>query len=215
MFRWDRVIDPLDRVYGLITFQHGHEYRNQTGIPGAAAAGNIWSQRTNFNAIADWTRILSPNMILDVRASFGRFTSYFPDANLNAGVTAASLGITIPHAPTSNFAVPPRFTIDQFSDLFGNGANLYTWGTDNQWNIAPTFTTTRGKTTLKFGADLVYAMNGAGNIGQANGQLGFTRYGTQQYPLYSGGASDGAGVADLLLGIPGSGFVDWNDTYTV
>jgi len=121
--------------------------------------------------------------------------------------------MTIPHAPTSNFSVPPRFTIDQFSDLFGNATNLYTWGTDNQWNVAPTFTTTRGKATLKFGADLVYAMNGSGNIGQANGQLGFTRYGSQQYPLYSGGSSDGAGVADLLLGIPGSGFVDWNDTY--
>jgi len=213
MFRWDRVIDRNDRFYALFTFQHGHEYRNQTGIPGPAAGGNIWTQRTDVNGIADWTRILSHNMIFDLRASFGRFTSYFPDAITNSGVTPASLGMSIPHAPTSNLNQPPHITIDQFSDLFGNSSNLYTWGTDNQWNIVPTITTTRGTKTIRFGADLVYAMSGSGSIGQANGQLGFTRYATQQYPLLAGASTVGSGIADLLLGMPGSGFIDWNDTY--
>lgn len=213
MFRWDRVIDANDRFYALFTFQHGHEYRNQTGIPGAAAGGNIWSQRTNVNGIADWTRILSPSMIFDLRASFGRFTSYFPDGNAASGVTAKDLGMNVIHAPTSTTNFPPRFTIDQFSDLFGNSTNLYTWGTDNQWNIVPTITLTRGTKTIRFGVDLVYAMRGSGSIGQANGQLGFNRYATQQYPLRAGSSTDGAGIADLLLGQPGSGFVDWNDTY--
>ncbi|MCU1263643.1 MAG: hypothetical protein JWO80_6528, partial [Bryobacterales bacterium] len=220
MFRWDRVIGSNDRVYALFTFQHGQEYRNQTGIPGAAAAGNINSERTNFNLITAWTRVLSSTAVLDIRASFGRFTQYFPDTQLTSGVTAASLGMTgLPHAPTSNFGAPPRVVIDQFSDLFGVGGsngspgNLYTWSTDNQWNVAPTITMTRGSKTIKFGLDLVYAMQGTGSIGQANGQLSFTRYGTQQYPLSSGGTSVGSGVADLLLGVPGAGLVDWNDTY--
>lgn len=213
MFRWDRVIDANDRFYALFTFQHGHEYRNQTGIPGAAAGGNIWSQRTNVNAIADWTRILSPTMIFDLRASFGRFTAYFPDGNTASGVTAKDLGMSVVHAPTSTTDFPPRFTVDQFSDLFGNSSNLYTWTTDNQWNIVPTITLTRGTKTIRFGVDLVYAMRGSGSIGQANGQLGFNRYATQQYPLRAGSSTDGSGIADLLLGQPGTGFVDWNDTY--
>ena len=216
MARWDRVIDANDRFYALFTFQHGHEYRNQTGIPGAAASGNIWSQRTNVNGIADWTRILTPTAILDVRASFGRFTSYFPDANTASGVTAQSLGMNVIHAPTSTTDFPPRFTIDQFSDLFGNSSNpsnLYTWSTNNQWNIVPTVTLTRGTKTIRFGVDVVYAAIGSGSIGRANGQLGFTRYGTQQYPLRAGNSTDGSGIADLLLGLPGSGFVDWNDTF--
>jgi hypothetical protein len=212
MFRWDRVIDERDRVYALFTFQHGHEYRDQT-FPGPSASGNIWTQRTNFNIISDWTRIISPTWIFDLRASFGRFTSYFPDAPLGSGVTPQSIGMNIPHAPTSMGTSLPRFQVDQFSDLFGNGSNLFTWGTDNQWNIVPTFTTTRGTKTIRFGADLVYAMQGSGNIGQANGQLQFTRYGTQQYPLRAGSSTDGSGMADLLLGIPGAGFIDWNDTY--
>ncbi len=56
-------------------------------------------------------------------------------------------------------------------------------------------------------------MQGSGNIGQANGDLSFNRYGTQQYPLSAGSSTVGAGIADVLLGVPGSGFADWNDTY--
>src|SRR5258707_7902828 len=50
MARWDRVIDDKTRVNGVLTFQHGEEYRNQNGFPGLAAIGNIHSQRTQFTA---------------------------------------------------------------------------------------------------------------------------------------------------------------------
>lgn len=210
--RWDHAFNELSRLSTTVTFQHGQEYRNQTGIPGPAASGNIGSERTNFNAITNWTRIF-PRAIFDVRASFGRFTQIFPDAELRSGVTGQSLGISVPRAPTSPGDFPPRLVLDQFSDLFGNAANVYTWATDNQWNVVPTVTLIRGTKTLKFGADLVYAMRGNGNIGNANGQLQFNRYATQQYPLRAGSSTDGAGIADVLLGIPGAGFVDWNDTY--
>jgi Carboxypeptidase regulatory-like domain len=214
MVRWDRNLGDKDKVNAMVTFQHGQEYRNQTGIPGPAASGNINTQRTNVNFIASWTRILTPSAMLDVRASFGRFTAYFPDANSANVVTAKDLGMTgAIHAPTSTGDFPPRILIDQFANLFGNSSNLYTWATDNQWNIVPTVTMTRGNRTIKFGVDLVYAMRGSGNIGQSNGQLSFTRYGTQQYPLTTGASTVGSGIADVLLGIPGSGFVDWNDTY--
>ena len=213
MFRWDRTIDANDRFYTLFTFQHGQEFRNQTGIPGAAEAGNIHTQRQPINIIAAWTRILSPTTVLDVRASFSRFTSFFPDTDLTSGITATSLGFTnFAHAPTSTLDAPPRILIDQFANLFGNGANLYTWGTDNQYNLAPALTMTRGSQTLKFGLDLSYAIQANGNIGQANGELNFDRYGTQQYPLTSA-TNVGAGIADVLLGVPGAGFVDWNDTF--
>src|SRR5260370_3337056 len=91
--RWDRILGDTDRIYALFTFQHGHEYRNQTGIPGIAAGGNIWSQRTNFNVIAAWTHILSPVAIFDLRAPFGRFTSVFPHAKPAAGITAQDIGM--------------------------------------------------------------------------------------------------------------------------
>ena len=215
MVRFDRVISEQDRLNVTFTFQHGQEYRNQTGIPGVAASGNINSQRTNINIIASWTRILSPSAIFDVRASYGRFTSLFPDADLSVGITAKDLGMTnMIHAPTSTSEFPPRILTDQFSNLFGNGSNLFTWASDNQWNLVPTITVTRGKKTIRMGVDMVYAGRANGSIGQTNGQFSFNRSATQQYPLRAGtAASDGSGIADLLLGAPGSGFLDWNDTY--
>ena len=212
--RWDRVISERDRVYAMFTFQHGQEYRNQTGVPGPAASGNINSQRSNFNIISSWTRILSPTAIFDLRASFGRFTSFFPDADISSGITAKDLGMTnMIHAPTSTTDFPPRFITDQFASLFGNGANLFTWGSDNQWNVVPTFTMTKGKRTIRFGVDMVYGARASGSIGQTNGQFSFNRSATRQYPLRGGGTSDGSGIADMLLGAPGTGFLDWNDTY--
>src|SRR5439155_20614578 len=135
---------------GLGTCRHSRESRKQAGLPGLGASGTINSQRTKMNFIADWTHSLSPSAILDVRASFGRFTAYFPDADVASGLTAKDLGITgAAHAPTSTTDFPPRIVVDQFSNLFGNGSNLYTWSTDNQWNIVPTVTISRGAKTLK------------------------------------------------------------------
>ena len=214
MGRWDRVLGEKDRIYTLVTWQHGQEYRNQNGILGVAASGNMNSQRTSLNLIADWTRILSPSAVLDVRLSYGRFTSIFPDADISSGLTAKDLGMTkMIHSPTSTTDFPPRFIIDQASNLFGNSGNLFTWSTDNQWNLAPTITMTRGKQQFKMGVDLVYAMRGSGNIGRTNGQFSFDRSVTRQYPLRSLSSSDGSGIADVLLGAPGSGLLDWNDTY--
>jgi len=42
MARWDHNFDQNNRLYGILTFQHGHEFRNQNGFPppaqGAQAA---------------------------------------------------------------------------------------------------------------------------------------------------------------------------------
>ena len=212
--RWDHLMGNSDRLGVTFTFQTGYEWRDSTGIPGPAASGNTWSQRTDQNYIASYTHIISPTMLLDVRGSFGRYTPYMPHANLTADVTAQDLGMTnIPHAPTVSKSYPPRFLVDQFSNLFNNNANMYTWETDNQWNLAPTLTMTRATHTIKIGVDLIYAAIGTGSIGEATGQFSFTRVGTQRYPLRAGNTSDGAGVADLLLGVPGAGLVDWNNTF--
>ncbi|MGH9723255.1 MAG: hypothetical protein ACRD8O_23845, partial [Bryobacteraceae bacterium] len=161
------------------------------------------------------TRVLSASAIFDIRMSFGRFSSRFPNVDDSFDVTPRTLGMTgMIHAPTSTASTPPRLAIDQFSNLFGSGGNVQTSSAANQWNIVPTATVTRGARTFKFGVDLVYAMQAAGDIGLANGYLQFTRWGTQRYPQRSAlNAQDGSGVADVLLGIPGGGQIDWNDTY--
>ena len=91
--RWDHIFNENDKLNFTFTFQHGQEYRDSTGFGPPAGSGDVGSQRTNQNYIISWTHVVSPTTLLDVRASYGRFTSFFPrwtDFNL----TAADVGIT-------------------------------------------------------------------------------------------------------------------------
>ena len=215
--RWDHIMGNADRVSVTVTFQHGHEYRDSTGIPGPPAGGDIYHERTDQNYIASYTHILSPTALFDVHASFARYTDYSPRQDISSGVTSQTLGMTaLIRAPTVNANYPPEFLFGSaFTDLFGlsSNANEFNWESDNQWDIAPAFTLTRGTHTIKAGADLNYAAIAIGNTGMANGEFTFNRTATQHYPLHSVNASDGNEIADLLLGTPDAGFIDWDPSF--
>lgn len=102
MVRWDHIFSDRDKFYTLITYQHGQEYRDSTGFGPPAGSGDVGSQRTDQNYILAWTHTLSPTAVLDVRGSFGRFTSDFPRYT-DFGLTADKLGSprqsTRPHSP--------------------------------------------------------------------------------------------------------------------
>jgi hypothetical protein len=100
--------------------------------------------------------------------------------------------------------------MDDANSIIGNS---YSWGTDNQWDLAPSMTHTRGKHTMHYGGEISYRLNASGDLGRANGQLDFRRGWTQQYSGRSQGQLDGSGVASLLLGYPQSGYVEWRDTF--
>lgn len=210
MGRWDHNAGAKDRLYAMFTFQHGHEFRSQNGFPPPAEYGNTFSQRTTQTYIADWTHILGPTSILDVRISFGRYTSYFPDGARDTALTAQSLGMTMPHPPTTKTDQAPRIQLNNYSDIIGNN---YTWGTQNQWDFAPSVTQTHGTHTLHWGFEFVYAGVAQGDIGRANGQFKFDNGWTQQYADRNRDRFDGSGIASLLLGLPVSGYIDYNDTY--
>ena len=209
--RWDHNFGDRDRLYGLVTYQHGTEIQNANGFPGPASIGSGTSERTNQNYIAEWTHILSPSTIFDLRASFGRFTEYFPESSCLTCLTAQSLGILkMPRPPTVPGDTAPRVDLDLYSSIISNS---YTWSTQNQWDLAPSFTYVRHGHALHFGLEFAYNALGNSGPGRANGEFSFTRQWTQQYPLLNRGALDGSGVADLLLGLPDSGFVDYHDSF--
>ncbi len=208
--RWDHVLGERDRFNVVVSFQKGWEDRNQNGYPPPAQSGNIISQRQPQHYIANWTRILTPSGVLDVRASFGRFTSYFPNGLRNYAFTPEQLGMKMPRPATVNQPALPRIELDLYSTIIGN---KYDWNTSNQWNFAPSVTKTHGTHTTKFGGEYAYIAQGKGNIDLANGLFKFDRTWTRQYTDRDGGRGDGSGVASLLLGMPASGYINWNDTY--
>ncbi|MBI3680355.1 MAG: carboxypeptidase regulatory-like domain-containing protein [Acidobacteria bacterium] len=211
MGKWDHIFSAKDRLTVTVSYQHGYEWRNQNGFPVPIDTGQIYSQRTTQHYILNWNHILTPTTIFDIRASFGRFTSYFPDGELENGFSPQDLGIRkMPRAPTSSRNLAPRINLDQYTSIIGN---TYTWSTQNQWSITPTMTRVHGKHTTHIGGEFAYAGIGSGNIGRANGEMSFSRTWTQRFADRAGNRFDGSGIADLLLGLPGSGFIDWNDTF--
>jgi hypothetical protein len=210
--RWDHVFGERDRLYAMFYFQQGKEYRNNNGFDPPAQRGNIWSHRRPQGYIADYTRMISPAKVLDVRLSFTRFTSFFPDGEDDYSFTYDKLGIKrMPPVPTvGDRRTAPTFTMDDYPQVIGNS---YSWSTDNHWDFMPSVTHTKGTHTLHYGLELARRLYGSGNPGQANGQLGFGRSTTQQYTGRNLGSTDGSGIASLLLGVPNGGGIDFNDTY--
>jgi Carboxypeptidase regulatory-like domain/TonB-dependent Receptor Plug Domain len=221
MVRWDHIFSEKDKLHVIFTFQHGGEYRDHTGFGPPAGSGDVGSERTNQNYIISWTRVISPTTLLDVRASYGRFTSYFPRWT-DFELTAQDVGMTqMITAPSTDLRSVPRIRLGsntagdptQFTGLFASvGDHLFTWNTDNQWNLAPSLTQTRGRHTLRIGGEVVYYARGAVAPGFGTGSFNFNSVWTQQFPDTRRNGFDGSAVASLLLGTPENGFVDWNDS---
>ena len=149
------------------------------------------------------------NTVLDARLSFGRFTQFLPDSSGAGGLTAADLGMAIPRPPTITTDNPPRFNLESFSSIIGN---TYTWNSQSQWDAQPNVIQTHGRHVLHFGAEFVHAAIGGAGPGRANGEFTFGRAWSGQYTRGSLNARDGSSIADLLLGTPQSGFIDYNDS---
>src|SRR5437764_1232926 len=145
MGRWDHIFSESDKFYALVTFWHGTEYRNSTGFAPPAGSGDINSARTDQNYIADWTHILSPTTVLDVRGSYGRYTTTFPRYT-DPTFTADKLGISQAfNAPTGLLNTVPVINLVNYTQLFGLvNSNSLEFSTYNQWDFAPSVTMTRG-----------------------------------------------------------------------
>jgi hypothetical protein len=175
MGRWDHVFGHNGRFYALVTYQHSSEFRNQTGFPQPAEFGDIYSQRTQQSYIADWTHIVSPTAVLDIRGSFGRFTSVFPRTR-SFDFTAAQLGMMkMIESPNSiHHGIAPAFTMQDFTQVFDNYTN---WNSYNQWDFLPSLSVTKGAHSLHYGFEYMYTMRPIGDIGRANGGLTSTATG--------------------------------------
>ncbi|MGH9914258.1 MAG: TonB-dependent receptor domain-containing protein, partial [Pyrinomonadaceae bacterium] len=216
--RVDHVFDDRNRIYGVYTYQNGFEDRNQNGFPPPAEVGNIISNRQDRNFLLDYTRVMSPTRVLDVRLSVGRFDERFPDGERDLDFTADQLGINIPHPPTVDRNTAPRINLGDYNSIIGN---TFSFSADNQINFAPSMTQTIGRHTLHYGLEFSRIARANSGPGRANGELTFFRNVTQQFRGRSQSGLDGYSVASLLLGIPNGsppntpegGFIDFNDSF--
>lgn len=224
--RWDHNFGDRDKFNLLFSEFHGYEFRSSTQYAPPVATGNTDNNRTFTGLNADETHVFSPSTVLDVKASYFRFTQLTPGYTAAAqAITAGSVGMTnMPHAPTVSNGVIPNINIAGFTGaLFGSGS--YSWSPYNRWIFAPSVSNTRGKHALRFGMEVSYEAKGNVAPGNAYGTFEFgqslTQQATDHASTTNGGTDTYLGVASLLLGMPISqgnttaGSIDNNASYYI
>ena len=208
MARIDHVFDDNNRMYGVFTMQRGNALRNSNGFPPPAATGApMYGRRNTVNVILDATHVFSPAMVGDFRASFGRYMNYAGHGDANTGLTAGSLGIKMPAIPTTPVQTAPNISVANYATVVGNDTiiNVY-----NYWDVSPNVTHTHGRSTLHYGVQYRAYQFADKGVGNARGTFTFGTPFTQQNPFTA--ASDGSGLASLLLGYPTAGAVQHKET---
>ena len=219
IIRYDHNFGTKDKFNAMFSEFHGFEYRSSNGFAPPLALGNTYNNRTFTGINLDETHVLSPSMVLDVRANYFRFVQLTPGYTSQAqAITPQSIGMTnMIEAPTVTTAVIPNIAVTGFStgspgpQFFGAGS--YSWSPYNSWQFTPNLTWTRGRHTFKAGFEAHYEARGTVNPGNAYGTFTFDSSWTRQESTKNVLTNDQYNsVASLLLGLPQSGSIDNNAT---
>ncbi len=164
------------------------------------------STRVPRNWGVDWTYMLRPNMIFDLRGGLSRYEAAFGNS-FGANYDPRQLGF--PSSLVSQFTRLefPRFNIGDYSEIGANG--VLTYSTQDAWSLQPNATWMLGRHNLHFGAEFRRYNDNNLNPGLASGVYNFDEAWTQANPQRADSASGNA-FASFLLGLPASGSVDRN-----
>jgi hypothetical protein len=206
--RVDYNLSDATRIYGIFAWWSGLTSRNSNGIPGPGATGGISSYRSSLTQVIDVTHTFSSSRVGDIRVSFNRAFNLDPSGSVAAGessLTAGDLGLNMPSIPTSSANYAPSFSLgDSYPSLVGNTVSPQMFET---YDASPSFTQVVKQHNLHFGAEFsLYHFVNTG-VGNHNGSFAFSTGFTQQNPQQV--KKDGSVYADLLLGYPGSGSIQW------
>lgn len=211
MVRGDYNTSDKTRWYSTYEWQHGHEFRNSSGFPGAAENGNIDHSRNNMVASQDMTHIFSPTIVGDFKLSFARFAEPEFNGNLAAQKGIGTLGLKYPFSGAVVYQnlLPQIGFSEIYPQLVGNqySSNIYT-----NTVFDADFTMNHGRHTIEFGGEVGEYNFAAAPGGSPNGDFHFGTAVTQYNPTKRNelsGINDGNDIASLLLGYPDGGGVDW------
>jgi hypothetical protein len=204
--RVDYNFTDRTRFYGEFAWWSGLEYRNNSGLPGPAANGNINNYRSSLTQVLDLTHTFTPHLVSDVRLSFNRSWNRGPNGAVSAGLaklSASDLGLTMPAIPTTSRQWAPEIHMnDGFPQLIGNTGDPSIFET---YDLGPSITQVIKQHNLHYGVEIALYHDITGGVGQPNGRFNFDDGFTQNDPYTN--HQDGSVIASLLLGYPGSGSV--------
>ena len=203
----DARVDQMIGSKNLIFARYTYKNRRVTGIPTAPAFANPGTPSlpaVGLNSLPEldealavaWNYTITPTIVNELRGGFSnsRLSSTY---GVTAQGVANALGLTgLPSPPPAGADVIPQIVISGFSPL-GNQSQNANQGTKQ---LLDTLTWTKGKHTIKFGADYrrLHSTMGEAFFNNLEGNYAFN--GSVLSSLLGGGAA--TPLAGFLLGFP-------------
>jgi hypothetical protein len=203
----DARVDEMIGSKNLVFARYTYKNRRVTGIPTAPAFANPGTPSlptVGLNSLPEldqaltvaWNYTISPTVVNELRGGFSnsRLASTY---GVTAQGVASALGLTnLPSPPPADASIIPQIVISGFSPL-GNQSQSANQGTKQ---LLETLTWTKGKHTLKFGADYrrLHSTMGAAFYNDLEGSYTFN--GSVMSALLGNGAA--TPLAGFLLGYP-------------
>jgi hypothetical protein len=194
----DYIASSKDNISGRFT----RAFQNNPAANSFTLLGNGFSTTPIYNIVGDWSRTIGTNLVNDARFGWSHIT-------LNQGTSWASgvgqFGNTIGIGNGNPTGIDGMLNI-----VFGNSA-LSNFGTTEQttsfddkvWQAEDAVSWTRGRHSIKFGAQLNHQIVKTFYAGN-NGQLGIMEFDGRftSNTIGSAGTGAGDGGADFALGLP-------------
>lgn len=216
-YQYDQYIARIDhsftdntRIYGLYTRQNNNQFQGNNMFPNEASTQGTQPQ-TDWNIIFDLMHILSSSRVLDVKASYGKYvTTSFNGVAIQKDFQASKLGLNMPMVGTVGKSITPTFTFSTGAQLFANTSN----GTEHaNGDVSVSLTQQLRRHSLHFGGEFMDIQQAnTGMLGNPYGTFSFNLAYTQSNPQ-AASSGQGNAWADLLLGYPSGGSLDWNQPY--
>ena len=194
----DYQVTSKDRISGRFTraYQNNPSTNSQPLFANGSSTAPIW------NTVGDWTRMISPNLVNDVRFGWSHITlntssSFIP----SVGAFGNSIGI----GNGNPSGIDGLLGLGLGGIVGGIGNSLVTQSFDDHvWQADDSATYTRGRHSLKFGFQFWHEPIKTFYSGN-NGELGFMNFnGSFTANAFQNAATNtGDGSADFFLGLPG------------
>jgi hypothetical protein len=162
--------------------------------------------RANNGVAVDLVSTLTPNTVVNVRATYTRFVQA-AFRRTAEGFDATSIGFPASFSDARPVAIVPRFELEQFSAF---GPRNPSQNTTNTIALQGNVSMVRGIHSIRVGGEVRdNRINARGaSFAWGGGQFAFNRNFTQLDPTQPASGTQGSALASLLLGYPSGGLVE-------
>jgi hypothetical protein len=199
----DHNFNDRQRLMGRYSFMDSvYSKPNFWGNPADPGCCEPMNQRLQ-NAMLDFTQVVGTASVFTLRYGFGRVSgNRLPWSTTLDGQGAfdiKTLGLPASMQAIADQPIFPTFTIQDYTQLGPNGGNFYLMG-DSTHSMVATFSSVRGRHSLKFGADIRFNFVNFGQLDVPSGRFDFFRDFTAGPDPRTGAGNSGSGYASFLLG---------------